>query len=124
MRLRRSRRRNLVLLSTRDVRPYDAGPIARPRRRKRFGSVRTGALLTVVGVLRLTQFARCRWRLSLGLAGGLLVVLGHSVFAGPTRGVVDLLGLAVVLVAFLKSGDPAHTRRPAAVPQATWRWGG
>jgi hypothetical protein len=83
--------------------------------------VRTGALLTVVGVLRLTQLARCRWRLSLGLAGVLLEVLGHSVFAGSARSAVDLLGLAVVLVAFLKSGDPAHTRDPA-MPQAAWHW--
>jgi hypothetical protein len=83
--------------------------------------VRTGALLTVVGILRLTQLARCRWRLSLGLAGVLLEVLGHSVFAGSARGAVDLLGLAVVLVALLKSGDPAHTRDPA-MPQAAWHW--
>jgi hypothetical protein len=121
MRLGRSRRRNLVLLSTRDVRRYDAGPIARPRRRRRFRFVRTGALLTVLGVLRLAQLARYRWRLSLGLAGVLLGVLGHLVSAGPARGAADLLGLAIVLVAFLKSGDPAHTRDPA-MPQAAWHW--
>ena len=83
--------------------------------------MRTGALLTVVGVLRLTQLARCRWRLSLGLAGVLLEVLGHSVFAGSARGATGLLGLAIMLAAFLKSGDPADTRDPA-MPQAGWHW--
>ena len=112
------------MLSTRDLRPYDTGPIARPGRRGRFRFVRTGALLTVMGVLRLTQLARYRWRLSLGLAGLLLEVLGHSMFDGPARGAADLVGLAVVLVAFLKSGDPARSRRPAAVPQAASRWQG
>ena len=85
--------------------------------------MRTGALLTVVGVLRLARLARYRWRLSLGLAGVLLEVLGHSVFTGPARGAADLLGLAVVLIAFLKSEDPAHTRGPV-VPQTAWRWHG
>jgi hypothetical protein len=85
--------------------------------------MRTGALLAVVGALRLAQLARCRWRLSLGLAGVLLEVLGHSVFAGPARGAADLLGLAVVLVAFLKSGEPRHAGGPA-LPQAAWRWHG
>jgi len=126
MRLRRSRRRNLILLSTRQIQPQDAGPAARAdqRRRPRFRFLRTGALLTVVGVLRLTRLARYRWRLSLGLAGLLLEVLGHSVCAGPARGAADLAGLAVMLVAFLKSGEPARSRRPAALPQAAWRWPG
>lgn len=108
------------MLSTRDVRPYDTGPIVRPRRRGQFRFVRTGALLTVMGVLRLTQLARSRWRLSLGLAGLLLEVLGHSLCTGQARSAADLLGLAVVAVALLKSGDPAHTRRPG-MPQAAWR---
>ncbi len=83
--------------------------------------MRTGALLTVIGVIRLTQAARHRWRLSLGLAGVLLEFLGHLVLTGPARGAADLLGLAVILVALLKSGDPA---RGPAVPLATWRWHG
>ena len=108
------------MLSTRDARPYDAGPFVRPGRRRRFRFVRTGALLTVMGLVRLTQLARSRWRLSLGLAGLLLEVLGHSVCTGQARGAADLLGLAVVTVAVLKNGDPAHTRRPG-MPQAAWR---
>jgi hypothetical protein len=85
--------------------------------------MRTGALLTVIGAIRLAQLARYRWRLSLGLAGLLLEVLGHSALAGPARGAADLLGLAIILVAVLKSGDPAHSRRPG-LPQTAWRWHG
>ncbi len=81
--------------------------------------MRTGALLTIMGVIRLAQAARHRWRLSLGLAGVLLEFLGHSVLTGPARGAADLLGLAVILVALLKGGDPA---RGPAIPLATWRW--
>ena len=91
MRLRRSHRRNVILLSTR----AESGP----RRRgspagRRFRFVRTGALLTVIGVLRLARMARTRWRISLGLCGVLLEVLGHSVFTGPAGGAAGLLGLA------------------------------
>ena len=123
MRLRRSHPRNLTLLSTRDVRPSGFRPAAGLARRRRFRFIRTGALLTVIGVLWLAQFARYRWRLSLGLAGVLLEVLGHSVFTGPARGGAYLFGLVVMLVAFLKSEDPSLRRRPA-MPQAAWRWRG
>jgi len=122
MRLRRSRRRNLVLLSTRPVPPAVAGQNARLTRRRRFRFMRTGALLLVVGVMRLSQVGRSRWRIGLGLCGVLLEVLGHLVFTGPARGVADLLGLAVVLFAWLKSADPAQDR--AVVQQAAWRWQG
>ncbi len=109
----------MVLLNTR-AEPVPGGRLAR---RPRFRFVRTGALLTVIGVLRLARMARMRWRISLGLCGALLVVLGHSVFTGSAGGVAGLLGLAVVLVAALKSGSPADARRP--VPsQVAWRWHG
>ncbi len=41
---------------------------------------------------------------------------------GPARGVADLLGLTVVLFAWLKSADPGQDR--AVVQQAAWRWQG
>lgn len=85
--------------------------------------MRTGALLTVINVLRLARIARCRWRISLGLCGVLLEVLGHVAFVGPAGGAADLLGLGVVLFAWLKSADPVSDRR-AAMPQAAWRWHG
>jgi hypothetical protein len=85
--------------------------------------MRTGALLAIIGVLRLARIMRSRWRISLGLGGVLLEVLGHTVCTGPTRGAADLLGLVVVLVAVLKSDGPAEARR-AALPQTAWRWHG
>ena len=114
----------MVLLSTHDVRAQGAGPARRPARPRCFRFARTGALLTVIAVMRLAQIARCRWRLSLALAGVLLEILGHSLLAGSARGTADLLGLAVMLVVFLKSGDAARTRGPAAVPLAAWPWRG
>ena len=84
--------------------------------------MRTGALLTVISVIRLVRTARSRWRISLGLCGVLLEVLGHVAFTGPARGTADLLGLVVVLFAWLKSADPASDR--AAMPQAACRWHG
>ncbi len=86
--------------------------------------MRTGALLAIIGDMRLVRIARSRWRISLGLLGVLLEVLGHFVLAGPARGGAGLLGLAVVLVALLKSADPAATRGAVAVTQAAWRWHG
>jgi hypothetical protein len=124
MRLRRSRRRNLILLSTRPVPASGVQQTARlARRRRRFRFMRTGALLTVIGLMRLVQMARVRWRISLGLCGVLLEVLGHSVFSGPARGAADLLGLVVLTVAVLKSAGSAEARDPA-VPQTAWRWQG
>src|SRR6266699_3580526 len=97
-------------------------PVMRLRRsrRRRFRFMRTGALLTVIGLMRLVRVARVRWRISLGLCGVLLEVLGHSVFSGPARGAADLLGLVVVTVAVLKSEGSAEASRPA-VPQVVWR---
>ncbi len=83
--------------------------------------MRTGALLTVIGIIRLAQAARHRWRLSLSLAGVLLEFLGHLVLTGPAHGAADLLGLAIILIALLKSEDPARSRDPL-IPLAAWHW--
>ena len=53
----------------------------------------------------------------------LLEVLAHVVFTGQAPGVADLLGLVVVLFAWLKSAGPAPGRSNA-LPQAAWRWHG
>ena len=121
MRLRRSRRRPLILLSTRPGPGVHPG--ARIARRRRFRFVRTGMLLAAIGAVCLARTARARWRISLACCGVLLEVLGHSVLAGPARGVADLLGLVLVLVAVLKSEGPAESRRQV-VPQTAWRWHG
>jgi hypothetical protein len=123
MRLHRSRRRNLILLSTRAVPAANVQRTARLARRRRFRFMHTGALLTVIGLMRLARAARVRWRISLGLCGVLLEVLGHSVFTGPARGAADLLGLVIVMVALLKSAGPADARRPA-LPQTASHWHG
>jgi hypothetical protein len=123
MRLRRSRRRNLILLSTRPIVSSGVRPTARPARRRRFRFIRTSALLTVIGVMRLAQITRSYWRTSLGLSGVLLEVLGHSLFTGPAMGAADLLGLAAILVALLKSASPASGYGTAPT-QAAWRWHG
>ena len=117
MRFRWSRRRNLVVLSTRAVPPLVSWRGIRPVRRHRFQAVRTGFLLVVVGVTRLAWAARAHWRVSLGLAGLLLEILGHSVLPAP----VGFLGLVVLLTAALKSTGPASDRRPG-MPQTAWRW--
>jgi hypothetical protein len=121
MRLRRSRRRNLILLSTRPGPASGVQQSARLARRRRFRFMRTGALLTIIGLMRLVRVARVRWRISLGLCGVLLEILGHSVFGGPPRGAADLLGLVIVTVAVLKSAGYAEAR-PPVVPQVVWRW--
>jgi hypothetical protein len=123
MRLRRSRRRNLVLLSTRPIAWSGGRPTARLARRRRFRFIRTSALLTVIGVMRVAQVTRSYWRASLGLSGVLLEVLGHSLFTGPAMSAADLLGLAAILVALLKSAGPA-SGYDTAPPQAAWRWHG
>jgi hypothetical protein len=122
MRLRRSRRRNLTVLSTRGARAPGIRPAARLARRRRFRLARTGMLLALLGVVRLARTARARWRISLGFCGILLEVLGHSVLGGPGRGAADLLGLIAVTVAVLKSEGPAEARR--VIPQAASRWHG
>lgn len=83
--------------------------------------VRTGILLAVIGAVRLARAARSHWRISLGLGGLLLEILGHVALAGPARGAAHLLGLVLVLTAVLRGTDPAGDRRPV-MPQTAWRW--
>jgi hypothetical protein len=123
MRLRRTRRGNLTVLSTWPVRASGVRPTARPARRRRFRFARTGMLLAVIGVVRTAQIARVRWRITLGFCGILLEILGHWVLGGPVRGAADLLGLVIVTVAVLKSEEPAESRR-RVVSQAAYRWQG
>jgi hypothetical protein len=85
--------------------------------------MRTGLLLAALGSVRLAWAARSHWRVSLGLGGLLLEILGHSALPGPARGAADLLGLVLVVAAVLKSTGPAADRRPV-MPQAAWRWHG
>ena len=97
----RSRRRNPVVWTS------SGGPagllrFGRPRLSRRHRLrwwLRTGALLTVIGVLRLTRRMRARWEPVLLFAGLLLTVSG---FALPGAGGIFLLGVLVLIVTLLK----------------------
>ena len=82
MRLR-SHRRNLVLWSqsASSIGRCGAPPFTRTRRIRRW--IRTGALLTVVGLMPLARAVRARWRLL--LAGGVLTVVDVMLERRPGR---------------------------------------
>ena len=104
MRLR-PHRRNLVVWTSSAAPAGSSGGMwsprrARPARTRRIRWwLRTGALLMVVGVLRLARTARARWEPVSLLAGTLLTVVG---FVLPAVGGTFLLGVLVLVVALLK----------------------
>jgi hypothetical protein len=122
MRLR-PRRRNLVVWSSTAApagrsraAPHRAGAprrrAARPPRLRRIRWwLRTGALLTVVGVLRLARTARVRWEPVSLLAGVLIAVTG---FALPAGGGLFVLGALVLIVTLLKGISTQQRRRDPA----------
>ena len=116
---RRLHRRNLVVWSQSagSVGRYSAPPFTRRRWIRRW--IRTGALLTVVGLMPLARAVRARWRPL--LAGGVLTVVGVMWLDGP-GGMVLLPGLWLLLSAPLIPGSPKadHIRRPEveASPEA------
>ncbi len=116
MRLR-ARRRTLVLWSSS---PVPAGRSrgrggTRPRRVRRIRRwLRTGALLTVLGALRVARAARGRWEPVCLAAGSLLTVIG---FLLPAVGVF-YLGLLVLIVTLVKG--IAKKGRDAGL-SAQWR---
>jgi hypothetical protein len=107
----RSRRRNLVVWHS------AAGPgilgrrnYSRPSRLRRIRWwLRTGALLTIAGVLRLARGMRTCWE-PVSLFAGLLLTVGG--FALPGGGGFFLLGMLVLIVTLLK-GIRAQGRDPA-----------
>ena len=115
MRLR-PRRRNLVVWSS-TAAPAGRGWAGRPglgrrgARRPRLRRIRwwlrTGALLTLLGVLRLARTARVRWEPVCLLAG---VVIAGTGFALPAGGGLFMLGLLVLIVTLVK-GIAAQQRR-------------
>jgi hypothetical protein len=80
---------------------------ARPRRVRR--GIRTGALLIVLGLMRLARAVRADWRLP---AGVVLTVVGLVLRSDPA-GVVMIPGLLCLAVALLvpASPKPVRTRR-------------
>jgi hypothetical protein len=97
----RSRRRNLIAWTSSGG-PAGLRRFGRPRlsRMSRIRWwLRTGALLTVIGILRLARGARTCWEPVCFVAGLLLAVTG---FALPGAGGIFLLGVLVLIVTLLK----------------------
>ena len=115
MRLR-SHRRNLVVWSQSagSVGRYCAPPVTRNRPIRRW--IRTGALLTVVGLIPLARAERVRWRLLLMLAGGVLTVVG-VMLRGALSGAVGLPGLLFLASALLVPASPKADRMRRSEPE-------
>jgi hypothetical protein len=111
MRLR-PRRRNLVVWSSTAVGRSRANPRrtrTRPARIRRIRWwFRTGALLVILGTLRLARTARVRWEQASLLAGLVITVTG---FVLPAASWAFLLGLLVLIVTLLKGISGQHRRR-------------
>jgi hypothetical protein len=104
MRLRPGRR-NLVVWSSSPIPAGRSLGLGRPRaarpgraRRIRW-CLRTGALLMVIGVVRLASTARTRWEPLSLLVGALLMLIGLLL---PAAAGAFLLGLLVLIAALLK----------------------
>lgn len=110
MRLR-AHRRNLVVWSP-SVGPadrYGAPRLTRLAGTKRIRRcIRTGVLLTAIGLMRLARGVRLRWRPL--LAGGVLTVVG-VMLRGGLWGVVVLPGLWFLLYALLIPASPDADRK-------------
>jgi len=104
---RRSHRRNLVVWSQSagSAGRYGAPPFTRRRRIRRW--IRTGALLTVVGLMPLARAVRARWRPL--LAGAVLTVAGVMWLDGP-GGMVLLPGLWLLFSARANPASPEADR--------------
>jgi hypothetical protein len=116
---RRSRRRNVVILSTRAPVHRSGGQESRRlARRRRFAGARIGALLAVLAVIRLAGSVRSRWRLVTGLTGFLIEVVGFNVFSGAVRDASSLVGMTLLLFAMMKDARQCSGRQ-VGIPQAT-----
>jgi hypothetical protein len=106
----RSHRQNLVVWnqSAGSADRYDARRFTRPTRTRRIrGWIRTGALLSVAGLMALARAVRVRWRPL--LAGAVLTVTGALLRDGPA-GVILLPGLMCLISAPLMPDRPKPDR--------------
>jgi hypothetical protein len=114
MRLR-SHRRNLVVWSP-SV-PADNFGTPRPARLRWIRWwLRTGALLTVIGAIRLVRTVRARWRPVLVVTGTLLMVVGIVLPSGMTL----VPGMLVLLFALLKGAGTSDHRAATQLTAAHW----
>ena len=115
MRLR-PRRGHLVVWSSSDI-PGRSWAWRPARQRRIRWWLRTGALLAVIGVVRLARITRTRWEPVFLSVGALLMVIG---FVLPAAFVTFFIGMLVLLITLLK-GVAAKGR---AVGQAAdcWDW--
>ena len=86
-----------------------------PRRRIR-RCIRTGALLTVIGLMRLARAVQADWRL---MAGGVLTAVGVMLRSGPLS-VVMIPGLLLLVVALLAPPTPKRPEPAALSSSASW----
>ena len=110
MRLRPHRRNLVVWRSYAGPDSYGLPWFTRAARTRRIRRcLRTGVLLTVIGLMRLARAVLADWRL---MAGGVLTVVGVMLRSGPVS-VVMIPGLLLLAVALLApaSPKPARTRR-------------
>lgn len=119
----RSHRRNLVVWSA------SAGPARRSHGDQKFTRLvrsgrirywlRTGALLTAVGITRLARTMRYRWHSAFLLTGALLTVIGVLLPSGTAL----VPGVLVFLFALLIGKRENDGRPPVQVAQLTkWHW--
>ena len=102
----RPNRQNLVVFSS-SGRRSESFRIQRPTRAQRIRRLtRMGALLAILGVLRLSAFGRRRWPL---LAGISLTAVGVALRAGP-GGVLLLPGLMLLVLTVLSPPLPPGDR--------------
>ena len=117
MRLR-PRRGHLVVWSSSEIpgRSWAWRPV---RQRRIRWWLRTGALLAVIGVVRLARITRTRWEPVFLSVGALLMVIG---FVLPAASVAYLFGMLVLVIALLTG---IKTKGRAAGPAADcWQWRG
>jgi hypothetical protein len=115
----RSHRRNLVVwnASGKSADRYGVRAFterARPRRIRWW--LRTGALLTIMGIVRLARVMHARWRSVLLITGTPLVVIGIML---PSGGAL-VLGMLVLLLALQGGAGRSHCRAADQMTAAHW----